>query len=275
MHRHRGGSSPIRYQPKSILLIRHGERLDHVDEEFARTNPRPHDGPLTSRGADAAQLLGQKLRRWASVTDPVEEVLILTSPLYRCVETAHNIALGLVQGDEALLRRVKLQVNESLVEGAYWMSKDVYRNEEYVVSRSFPFPVYYSAAEHPARSHGLHLLPVHLTLGCAPSYWLETEQKLRLREELSVGRRCERGANALFRCSAVHGKVVILVGHGETTHLWFNGISSVPTEDHPDYLGVAELVPRTDGRDGSVCWVPTFEPFQCIHTLTDDGMDDK
>lgn len=72
--------------PKDALwLIRHGDRVDFADLDWARTALRPHDPGLSDEGvaqarAAASRLAGEGIAR------------IFSSPYLRCVETAGHIA---------------------------------------------------------------------------------------------------------------------------------------------------------------------------------------
>ncbi|KAK4535246.1 hypothetical protein CDCA_CDCA04G1271 [Cyanidium caldarium] len=73
---------------RRVYVARHGERLDHVDADWARTAAYPHDPPLTARGRRQAHELGVWLQqqRHANVR------YILASPFARTVETADCVA---------------------------------------------------------------------------------------------------------------------------------------------------------------------------------------
>lgn len=71
---------------RRVFLARHGERLDHVDREWAAKAALPCDPPLTDRGRRQARELGIFLRRAGNVR------IILSSPFARTLETAHCVA---------------------------------------------------------------------------------------------------------------------------------------------------------------------------------------
>jgi broad specificity phosphatase PhoE len=68
-----------------LWLVRHGERRDEVDPEWAEDAERPHDPPLTAHGRWQAERTGEKLRDKGIET-------IYASPFLRATETAHLIA---------------------------------------------------------------------------------------------------------------------------------------------------------------------------------------
>ena len=67
----------------ALLIARHGERTDFVDNAWVDTAPRPWDPPLTPLGVLQGRALG---RRLSSFTPPVSRIFV--SPLGRTVETA-------------------------------------------------------------------------------------------------------------------------------------------------------------------------------------------
>jgi broad specificity phosphatase PhoE len=67
-----------------VLVVRHGERQDSVDPEWARTADRVHDPGLTELGRWAAWRVGRLL-----AGDPPDAVY--ASPFLRTVETADEI----------------------------------------------------------------------------------------------------------------------------------------------------------------------------------------
>jgi broad specificity phosphatase PhoE len=68
-----------------LWLVRHGERRDEVDPEWADGAERPHDPPLTDRGRLQAERVGDRLRDCG-----VDAVY--ASPFLRAAETAHVVA---------------------------------------------------------------------------------------------------------------------------------------------------------------------------------------
>jgi len=45
-----------------VVVVRHGERVDHVDSEWTSTASRPYDAPLTDKGVSQAQDTGPRLK---------------------------------------------------------------------------------------------------------------------------------------------------------------------------------------------------------------------
>jgi len=68
-----------------ILITRHGNREDFLDENWALTAERPHDPGLSPDGIVQARELGVRL-----MMERVNH--IFSSPFLRTVETAHHIA---------------------------------------------------------------------------------------------------------------------------------------------------------------------------------------
>ena len=92
---------------QSIIVIRHGERLDCVDYTWAETAARPYDPPLTEKGVEQARDAGKrfvgKVCRESRDSNPTDTLThththtqeihcIVSSPFLRCLQTAQLIS---------------------------------------------------------------------------------------------------------------------------------------------------------------------------------------
>lgn len=79
-------------KPTTVFIVRHGERIDHIDEKWVKMAKRPFDPGLSTRGMEQAREVGEKLKRDGETID-----YIYSSPFQRTLETATEIAkvLGL------------------------------------------------------------------------------------------------------------------------------------------------------------------------------------
>mmetsp|Transcript_36527 Transcript_36527/g.146047 ORF Transcript_36527/g.146047 Transcript_36527/m.146047 type:complete len:228 (-) Transcript_36527:1266-1949(-) len=68
-----------------VYIVRHGERIDHVDRSWKTGSDLPDDPFLTVRGLKQAHDLAVRLKD-ANVTH------IFCSPFYRCIQTANETA---------------------------------------------------------------------------------------------------------------------------------------------------------------------------------------
>jgi broad specificity phosphatase PhoE len=68
-----------------LWLMRHGQREDHVDLDWAKTAARPLDPALSLTGVEQARAVAHRLAA-EGITR------IFTSPYLRCAETAHLVA---------------------------------------------------------------------------------------------------------------------------------------------------------------------------------------
>ncbi len=50
------------FRTQKVVVIRHGERIDHVDHCWVQRSERPYDPPLTEQGVREAKEAGQILR---------------------------------------------------------------------------------------------------------------------------------------------------------------------------------------------------------------------
>jgi len=76
----------------TVFIVRHGERIDHIDERWIKMAKRPFDPGLSANGIDQAREVGEKLKKDGEAID-----YIFASPFQRTLETATEIAkvLGL------------------------------------------------------------------------------------------------------------------------------------------------------------------------------------
>lgn len=254
--------------PERIVIVRHGERLDREDKEWAFGAARPHDTPLSEKGKAAARALGDYLRS-ARMVNPTE-VVILSSPLVRCVETSHNIAVGLCAVAPELLSSVPIHIENSLCEGAYWITQDAVRNRRIRGDQFPPLPVF-----HPPTHHVEHTSPLvqvgpqkFPSLGPCPKFIKTPDDKLT--EEPHVEERCSLGVQGLLTCAALHGKTVICVGHGETTRLWATFLSGTAVSENNYFTGFLEYMPqpvqtsaspemKSRAKNGLI-WLPQGQP---------------
>jgi len=71
----------------TVFIVRHGERIDHIDEKWIKMAKRPFDPGLSTRGMEQAREVGEKLKRDGECLD-----YIYSSPFQRTLETATEIA---------------------------------------------------------------------------------------------------------------------------------------------------------------------------------------
>mmetsp|Transcript_107364 Transcript_107364/g.309099 ORF Transcript_107364/g.309099 Transcript_107364/m.309099 type:complete len:325 (-) Transcript_107364:33-1007(-) len=82
---------------QTLVVLRHSERLDHVDPNYKNTpegKEWPFDTPLTEAGVKLAHSVAEEL---AELHDEVHFAMVATSPYRRCMQTAAEVAklLGL------------------------------------------------------------------------------------------------------------------------------------------------------------------------------------
>jgi broad specificity phosphatase PhoE len=89
-----------------FIIIRHGEREDHIDPTWIATAENPSDPPLSKVGLEQARLVGEHLKKTENVD------AIFASPFTRTLQTATGIADVL---------DLPLQVESGLAE---WLNPD-------------------------------------------------------------------------------------------------------------------------------------------------------
>ncbi|PKI56627.1 hypothetical protein CRG98_023010 [Punica granatum] len=87
-------AQPQRYQ--SVVVMRHGERMDNFVESWLSKAARPWDPPLFDDGHSRSFRTGMELR--TQLGYPIHRVIV--SPFLRCVETASEVASALCAIDE-------------------------------------------------------------------------------------------------------------------------------------------------------------------------------
>ncbi|GMI66949.1 hypothetical protein like AT3G60440 [Hibiscus trionum] len=76
---------------QNVLVMRHGDRLDHADPTWEKTSDRPWDPPLHQDGLSRAFQTGRAFR--TLLPFPIHRVFV--SPFLRCVQTASEVVTAL------------------------------------------------------------------------------------------------------------------------------------------------------------------------------------
>ncbi|KAL6847717.1 hypothetical protein ACP4OV_022505 [Aristida adscensionis] len=91
-------------QQQRVVVMRHGDRLDHAEPMWPANKARPWDPPLTDGGLLRAWTVGKRIRA-AAAADGWALHRVLVSPFLRCRQTAAQAvaALCALPDDAALL----------------------------------------------------------------------------------------------------------------------------------------------------------------------------
>jgi broad specificity phosphatase PhoE len=105
---------------RSVVVVRHGERLDYVmrdnGQNWIPTADRPWDPPLTEQGHEQANALAKALPKILDDLKLPPMAAIYSSPFWRCRQTA----AGLIMDSTTNLRvQVELGLAESINENWY------------------------------------------------------------------------------------------------------------------------------------------------------------
>ncbi|KAJ2794397.1 hypothetical protein H4R20_006240 [Coemansia guatemalensis] len=108
----------------TCYFVRHGERIDHIDEKWVKTAQTPYDPPLTPEGCKQAQCTGAFIQRLESEATANQDAgtllqtdfLVLTSPFLRCAQTAEGLCQGFQRQCEVNAR----PSTESVVDSRQW-----------------------------------------------------------------------------------------------------------------------------------------------------------
>ena len=106
---------------QKMWVMRHGQRLDEVDDSWELTADRPYDPPLTLKGHAQAYVLGQTLARVSASTRHDHAsgrgCVVVCSPFLRCVQTGVQVLKGMQQevetGTEAAPKVLAASCNHS------------------------------------------------------------------------------------------------------------------------------------------------------------------
>ncbi|KPI86388.1 hypothetical protein ABL78_4539 [Leptomonas seymouri] len=237
--------------PAHIFIVRHGERMDHVDPDFGKTYPRPHDSPLTANGVAMAEALGAYLVQHYHIA-PADTV-ILTSPLTRCVQTSNGIVNGALRavGDGA--PSIPIYLEPAVMEGPFWIFRDMSQNPDIVDPNTgafrCPVPVHYDDAFHRERTSPHVQLTNPFPLYPPPHFIAEDKELL----DHSFPERCHRGVEQLLRVPELDGRNVILVAHGETVlraMYTLTGTDGPTIISGPPYTAFVHLTSEGSGAEG-------------------------
>ncbi|GET86309.1 hypothetical protein, unknown function [Leishmania tarentolae] len=252
--------------PAHVFIARHSERVDHVDREFAKTYSRPHDSPITENGVTLAETLGEYLVHHYHV-DPAD-VVVLTSPLLRCVQTSNGIVDGALRAAAArtTVNTVPVYIEPAIMEGPYWMFVDMCNNPSVVEpndgSFQCPDPVYNDAVFHRTNTSRHVQLQNPFPLHPAPCFTVKDNKLV----DLSFPERCTQGSQKLLTVPELDGKTVVLVAHGETVQRALHAMKNTGMEvefHNPAYTGFVHVM--CEGRGAETRVSVEFEPFATPH----------
>mmetsp|Transcript_7447 Transcript_7447/g.10841 ORF Transcript_7447/g.10841 Transcript_7447/m.10841 type:complete len:281 (-) Transcript_7447:137-979(-) len=101
---------------KTVVVVRHGERLDYVTRDsggnWIPTTDQPWNPPLTENGHQQAKGLGVALPEILSSLNLPPVAAVYSSPFHRCRQTA----AGLIGSNQNLKIRAELGLSESINE---------------------------------------------------------------------------------------------------------------------------------------------------------------
>lgn len=198
-----------------------------------------------------ARKLGEYLKAHAMPVNP-EDVVIYSSPMLRCVETARGIAEGLGHPE------LPIHVEESLVEEIYWMEHDIHRNRAAVEGETF-LPLWRP------REELKEAVPSVATTVREPfsPVTVEMAANARLTESPRVDYRCRRAVASMMKQSH-EGTVLILVGHGTTTREFARAFINDSLPDLPDYTSFVDLHLTSNPEDKVVGLQQGRHPYRAV-----------
>ncbi|CAC9453993.1 histidine phosphatase [Leishmania donovani] len=252
--------------PAHIFIARHSERVDHMNREFAKTYSRPHDSPITENGVVLAEKLGEYLVRHYRV-DPAD-VVVITSPLLRCVQTSNAIVTGALRAAAASAKvdTIPVYLEPAIMEGPYWMFVDMCNNPSVVEPNGGPFhcpePVYNDAAFHRASTSPHVQLQNPFPLHPPPVFTVKDNKLV----DSSFPERCAQASKRLLAVPELDGKTVVLVAHGETVLRALHAMKNteIDAEFHsPPYTGLVHVTCECSGAETRVS--VEYEPFATPH----------
>ena len=109
-------------QRKYVFVVRHGERLDSVDETWRSHASRPHDPPLSPAGVKQAYAAGRLIHQRVVAergVDSAADIGVFSSPFLRCVQSAKALSTGYydqLQGRQKVDFDVQIKIEHGLAE---------------------------------------------------------------------------------------------------------------------------------------------------------------
>ena len=116
--------------PQKMWVIRHGERLDEVDDSWQATTDRPYDPPLTAKGRGQAFARGQALARAGAAG--AGGCVVACSPFLRCIQTGAEVLKGMSQvyGQTEESRAPQVSVQRLSFDLCVWKRARVHTREQ-------------------------------------------------------------------------------------------------------------------------------------------------
>ena len=101
--------------PNTVFILRHGERLDHMDKSWASDNYRAHDSPLTPAGVQQAYDAGENICLRLKQLQHTGKITVYVSPLLRTGQTAKAVLEQLAKHfpEEQVITRVEQGICEN------------------------------------------------------------------------------------------------------------------------------------------------------------------
>ena len=130
LHTAQAGMAPMLGAPQKMWVIRHGERLDEVDDSWQATTDRPYDPPLTAKGRGQAFARGQALARAGAVG--AGGCVVACSPFLRCIQTGAEVLKGMSQvyGQTEESRAPQVSVQRLSFDLCVWKRARVHTREQ-------------------------------------------------------------------------------------------------------------------------------------------------
>ncbi|KAJ2454603.1 hypothetical protein GGF42_003569 [Coemansia sp. RSA 2424] len=103
----------------TCYVVRHGERIDHIDDTWALTSSTPYDPPLTADGWIQAQRAGTMIHDLEAqhIDDNLStEYIMLVSPFLRCAQTGEGICTGFHHAQTTNRQKWRVMVEPGLSE---------------------------------------------------------------------------------------------------------------------------------------------------------------
>ncbi|XP_038683381.1 uncharacterized protein LOC119983735 [Tripterygium wilfordii] len=216
---------------QSVVVMRHGDRIDNFEPLWVTTTDRPWDPPLVEKGRVRAFCTGRKLRTYLGF--PIHRVFV--SPFIRCVQTASEVVSALCAvdddpnatiSDEVSIdaSKIKVSVEYGLCE---MLNREAIRNDYAPRDGNFGFNISEIEAALPAGTVDHSVERVYKEL----PEWEETVAGARSRYEQIIKALADKYPS----------ENLLLVTHGEGVGVAVSAFLKGATVYEVDYCAFAEL----------------------------------
>ncbi|KAL0714879.1 hypothetical protein Bca4012_021858 [Brassica carinata] len=225
-----------------VFVMRHGDRLDNFEPDWAKTASRPWDPPLFQNGVVRAFRTGQRIRTQS--TFPIHRIFV--SPFLRCIQTAIEVVAALSAPKDLpsndKLKLVKVGIEYGLCE---MMNSVAIWPQVSPKDGKFDFDISALEAMFPEGMVDHNVEPICQEM---PT-WGESEEDCRDRYVKVVKALADKYPT----------ENLLLITHGEGLDTTFSTFFKDATVHEVDYCAYVELRREVSSKDGDIVETGEYE----------------